>query len=68
MKCKSLHMVAFVLVVVGGLNVGLTALGFNVVNMLLGGFPTFEKIVYILVGLSAAFLAVNHAQECKFCK
>lgn len=66
--CKSLHMVAFVLVVVGGLNLGLTALGFNVVNMVLGGMPTVEKVVYILVGLSAAYLVVNHAQECKACK
>ena len=48
MKSKSLHMVAFVLVVVGGLNLGLAALGFNVLNMLLVTFPTIEKLVYVL--------------------
>lgn len=68
MNTKSLHMVAFVLVIVGGLNWGLSALGFNAVNMVLGSFPTIEKVVYILVGLSAAYLAVTHAQECKACK
>lgn len=61
-------MVAFVLVVIGGLNVGLSTLGFNVVNMVLGGLPTFEKVVYILVGLSAAFLVVTHPTDCKACK
>lgn len=61
-------MVAFALVVVGGLNIGLTALGFNVVNMVLGGMPSIEKIVYILVGLSAAFLVVTHTTDCKACK
>lgn len=68
MKNKSLHIVAFALVVVGGLNVGLTALGFNVVNMVLGGMPSIEKVVYILVGLSAAYLVVTHTSECKVCK
>lgn len=54
---KGLHMVAFWLVIVGGLNWGLTAFGWNVVNMLLGSMPQVEMIVYVLVGLSALYLA-----------
>ena len=51
---KSLHMVAFVLLIVGGLNWGLSAaFSWNVVNMLLGSWPMVERVVYILVGLAA---------------
>lgn len=53
---KALHMVAFWLVIVGGLNWGLTAFGWNVVNMLLGSMPQVEMIVYVLVGLSAVYM------------
>lgn len=60
-------MIAFVLVIVGGLNWGLTALGFNVVYMILGAWPVLEQIVYILVGLSAIYLAATHKADCKAC-
>lgn len=62
-----LHGVAFILLVVGGLNWGLSALGFNVVNMLLGSWPVVEKIVYLLVGLSAVYEVVTHKKNCKEC-
>ena len=64
---KALHMIAFVLLVVGGLNWGLTALGFNVVDKVLGAWPTVEKVVYILVGLSALWEAIMHTKQCKYC-
>ena len=60
-------MIAFILLVVGGLNWGLTALGWNVVNMILGSWPQLEMIVYILVGLSAVYIAIMHPKECKVC-
>ena len=61
-------MVTFILLVVGGLNWGLSALGFNLVEMLLGGWPMVEKIVYLLVGLSAVFEVVTHKKNCTMCK
>lgn len=64
---KALHMVAFILLVVGGLNWGLTALGWNVVNMILGSWPMVEKVVYVLVGLSAVYEVVTHKDRCKEC-
>ena len=64
---KALHMVTFILLVVGGLNWGLTALGFNLVNMLLGSWPMVEKIVYLLVGLSAIVEAATHMKNCTMC-
>jgi uncharacterized protein len=64
---KSLHMLAFILLIVGGLNWGLSALGYNVVDMLLGSWPTVEKVVYLLVGLSALVMLFTHKKDCKTC-
>ncbi len=64
---KSLHMVAFILLVVGGLNWGLTALGYNLVNILVGGWPMVEKAVYLLVGVSAVYELLTHKGNCKAC-
>jgi uncharacterized protein len=71
---KVLHVIAFILVVVGGLNWGLVGLGhfgaadWNVVGMLLGGWPDVEAVVYILVGVSALWLLLTHSKECTTCK
>lgn len=68
MQNKQLHMVSFVLVVVGALNWGLVGLlNFNLVDMLLGSWPMLENLVYILVGLSAVYLLVTHKSDCKVC-
>lgn len=63
---KSLHMVTFVLLVVGGLNWGLEAFGYNLVEMLLGN-GTATMIVYIVVGLSALHQVFTHKSSCKDC-
>jgi hypothetical protein len=66
---KWLHIVAFALVIVGALTWGLVGLlNFNLVSMLFGSMPQVEKLVYILVGLSAVYLASTHMRECKTCK
>ncbi|MDO8522242.1 MAG: DUF378 domain-containing protein [bacterium] len=62
-----LHTVAFILLIVGGLNWGLTAIGFNVVNMIVGSWPIVEQIIYILVGVAAIYEVVTHKQNCKDC-
>ena len=72
---KALHMISFILTVVGGLNWGLVGLGWvvgngadwNVVHMVLGSSSTLEGIVYILVGLSAVWLVVEHKKACRYC-
>lgn len=61
-----------VLVIIGGINWGLVGVGMllgsnlNLVNLLLGGAPTVEALVYVLVGLAA----LGHAMgcRCKTCK
>ncbi len=70
---KALHMIAFILLIIGGLNWGLMGIGgfaganWNVVNLLLGSWPSVEWIVYILVGLSALWLGITHKGDCKTC-
>ena len=67
---KVLHMIAFTLLVIGGLNWGIygaTNMGTNVVHSVLGGVPWLEMLVYILVGLSAIYEAVMHKKNCATC-
>ncbi len=63
---KAAHTIAFILVIIGGLNWLLIGL-FNLdVVMCLGA--TLAKIVYILVGLSAIYLVATHKKDCKNCE
>lgn len=51
---KGLHALAFVLLVIGGLNWGLVgALNFDLVAYLFGPMTVLSRVVYVLVGLSA---------------
>lgn len=54
-KRKPLDWVTRILVVVGALNWGLVALGYNLVNLILGSVPVLENIVYGLVGIAAIY-------------
>lgn len=66
-KCCGVHCVAFVLLVIGGLNWGLVGLfNFNLVNTIFGSVTWLESLIYILVGLSA--LAMICGKACKMCK
>ena len=51
---KTIHIIAFILLVVGGLNWLLVgAFGFDLVAAIFGAASVVAKIVYVLVGLSA---------------
>lgn len=55
---------ALILTIVGGINWGLVGIAdFNLVNMLLGFAPMLERIVYIVVGLSAIYAAYDMMQK-----
>jgi uncharacterized membrane protein YuzA (DUF378 family) len=70
---KGLHMLAFVLAMIGALNWGLIGVGafagqnWNVVYLILGSWPMLEWLVYILVGISALVLVFHHKKDCKMC-
>lgn len=66
-KLCVLHKVAAVLVWIGAVNWGLVgAFEFNLVDAILGGVPTVERIVYVLVGLAA--IAMLTCCKCKACQ
>lgn len=66
-------MIAWILVIIGGLNWGLIGIGmlaganWDVIGMILGSVPTLEAVVYILVGLSAVYEVVTHRKNCRQC-
>lgn len=70
---KSLHMAAWILVMVGGINWLLIGIGgfagsdWNVVHLILGSIPALEWLVYVLVGLSAVYEIVTHKKNCMMC-
>ena len=62
---KILHSIAFILVIIGGLNWLLVGLfNWGVGNWLGAGLA---QIGYILVGLSAVYLLITHKKDCKMC-
>jgi len=55
---KALKTIALILVIVGGLNWGLVGgLNFDLVATVFGAMSAVSRIVYVLVGLSAVYLA-----------
>ena len=70
---KGLHRVAWILVIIGGLDWLLVGLGgfaggnWNVIDLIFGQWPAVEWIIYILVGLSAIYELVTHWKNCKVC-
>lgn len=68
MNSKPLHMVAYILLFVGGLNWGLVGLlNLNVVELIFGSWPVVVKIVYILVGVATVYVVVTHMKDCRVC-
>ncbi len=65
---KGLHMITFILLVIGGLNWGILALTGWEVGQIFGGMEaTVSKIIYILVGLSALYELLIHKADCRLC-
>lgn len=63
---KVVHIVTFILLVVGGLNWGLVGVGAgDVVTRYLG--DSIANVVFILVGLGAIVELVTYKKTCKAC-
>jgi len=61
---KSLHLIALILLVVGGLNWGLVGLfSLDLVAAIFGAGSMLSNIVYILVGLSAVYVGITAATK-----
>ncbi len=67
---KALHIAAYVLLFVGGLNWGYFGLtgGDNLIEMLLGNtLGNAVNYLYILIGAATLYVAVTHRKDCKIC-
>ena len=54
---KMLNMAALLISIIGCLNWGLIGIAnFNLVNVIVGGIPFLEMIIYLVVGLSGIYL------------
>jgi len=64
----TIHHIAFVLLVIGGLNWLLVGLFTWDVGALFGGQSALvSRLIYILVGLAALFEVVTHQKRCQEC-
>lgn len=62
-----LHMVAFILLVVGGLNwLAVGVLNMDLVMWLLGD-SMLSRAVYVLVGVAAIVEVATHKSNCRMC-
>ena len=64
---KAVHIIAFALVVIGGLNWLLVAFGWNAVEFISFGSDFVAQAIYVLVGLSALSLLFTHKKSCREC-
>ena len=65
---KAMHMIAFTLLVIGGLNWLLFGLfGWDIGHVLGGMGAMVSRIIYVLVGLSALWEIFTHKMNCKVC-
>lgn len=65
---KTLHMVAFIILVIGGLNWLLFGVFGWEIGTLLGGMSAIvPRVIYVLVGLAAIYEIATHKQNCKAC-
>ena len=57
MKMNALDWIAFVLVIIGGLNLGIVGISsYDVLGGIFGMLSTLTRIIYILIGLSALYM------------
>lgn len=66
---KGLHMITWLLVIIGGLNWLLYGVFKWEIGSILGGMDGIvARIVYVLVGLSAIYEIAIHGKSCRQCK
>lgn len=56
---KALDKVILVIAAIGAINWGLTELGYNLVNLIVGSWPVIESIVYYIVALCGIWALIK---------
>jgi len=65
---KAIHIVALLLLVIGGLNWLLVGIfGWDVGELFGGQSNVISRVIYVLVGLSAIWVMVTHKKACVLC-
>lgn len=65
---KKLHMVTFLLLIVGGLNwLVVGAVGWDIGQVFGGMDAPISRVIYLLVGVAAIYEVVTHKSACKAC-
>lgn len=65
---RVVHIVAFLLVIIGAINWGLIGLfRLNLVEGLVDFIPGLLTFTYILIGISAIYIGVTHVRQCREC-
>lgn len=62
---KALHTIAFILLIIGGLNWGLEFFNLGVGQFIPSGLA---GIIYLLVGIAALFEVFTHRSYCRHCE
>ncbi len=60
---NAIEIIAAILVIIGGINWGLYAFNMNLVKLIFGSVSILENIVYVLVALSAIFMAYMYFKQ-----
>ena len=69
MSNKKIHMAAFLLLVIGGLNWLLLGVFQWEIGALFGGpEEIISRIIYIVIGLAAIYEVATHKSNCKSCE
>ncbi len=56
---KTFDLITFVLVIIGGLNWGLLGIfSFDLITFIFGDISALNRVIYILIGLSALYYAI----------
>ena len=64
---KVLHIIAFILLIIGGLNWLLVAFGSNLVDGIFEEGSPIAIIIYALIGLAAIVEIFTHKKNCRAC-
>jgi len=65
---KSVHMLTFILLIIGGLNwLAIGVWGWSVGSLFGGDSAMVSRVIYTLVGLSAIIEIISHRGKCKDC-
>ncbi|HWY79415.1 MAG TPA: DUF378 domain-containing protein [Candidatus Sulfotelmatobacter sp.] len=73
---KWIHIVAFILVVIGAIDLGLFGIipansqgqGFDILHAIFGFSATLLEVLYALIGVSGVYLLITHKGNCTVCK